>query len=286
MRVAALTMVRDERVMLPRWLAHYGAQVGAENLFVVDDHSTDGSTEGLPCSVIRIPDWGDKHFENARMNLVSSVAAGLLEAYDAIVFADADEFLVADPRRYARLVDLVEDRPGRQVVGAMGLNVVHDARHEPPLDPDLPILGQRRWAKFVPLMCKPAIKRVPAPWVAASHGTTVPFEPDPDLYLFHMKFAERDHLRAVGDHRKALADSQGRAATTSWQFQGDDLVRLLDEVVAEAGEVKEFAPRPRRLRGVVRRTERGVYRAHGKRQVVAMREQPMVTIPERFYGTV
>jgi hypothetical protein len=280
-------MVRDERVMLPRWLDHYGRECGVENLFVIDDHSTDGSTDDLPCSVIRIPSWGDKHFETTRMRVVSSFAAGLLEAYDAVLFADADEFLVADPARYDGLRDLVADRPDAEVIGAQGLNVVH-APGQPPLDPALPVLGQRTWAKFVPLMCKPSIKRVPAPWVAGSHGTTVPFRIDPDLYLFHLKFAERDHLRATGDHRKALVDAEGRAAETAWQFAGEDLVALVDEITADvdAGGLSPYRPRAEQLDSIVRQAESGNYRAHGRRQVHAMRGRPMVTVPERFHGVV
>ena len=110
-RLAAITMVRDERVMLPRWLAHYGRECGTEHLYVIDDNTTDGSTDGLPCSVIRIPSWGDKHFEQTRMRMVSRIAAGLLEVYDAVLFADADEFLVADPERHDGLVDLLAKRP-------------------------------------------------------------------------------------------------------------------------------------------------------------------------------
>ena len=288
LRMAALTMVRDERVMLPRWIAHYGRECGVANLFVIDDNSTDGSTDGLPCSVIRIPSWGDQHFETSRMKLVSNIAAGLLVAYDAVLFADADEFLVADPARHDGLLDLVSKRPKADVLGAQGLNIVHNPAREGPLDPERPVLGQRQWAKFVPLMCKPAIKRVDAPWVAASHGIARPFEIEPDLYMFHLKFAEREHLRATGDHRKALADTEGRAAETAWQFAGDDLVGLLDEVVRDVdpAAVEPYKGRKKVLGSIVRQTDNGSYRAHGRRQVHAMRGQPMVQVPERFWGKV
>ncbi len=284
--LCAVTMVRDELAMLPRWLAHYGRECGVENLFVIDDNTTDGSTDDLPCSVIRVPDWGDRHFELTRMKLVSGIASGLLAAYDAVLFADADEFLVADPQRHGGLRDLLAQRPDAQALGAMNLNVVHDAAREPALDPDRPVLEQRRLATFVPLMCKPMLKRVDAPWVAASHGLTVPFEIDPDLYMFHLKFAEREHLRTVADHRKALADAEGRAAVTSWQFGGDDMVELLDQITADVDleAVEAYKPRPRLLRRIVRETGKGTYRAHGHRQVRAMREEPLVRIPERFSG--
>lgn len=287
-RVCAITMVRDEAVMLPRWLAHYGAQVGVEHLVVIDDNTTDGSTDDLPCSVIRVPDWGDRHFELTRMKLVSGIAAGLLAAYDAVIFADADEFLVADPRRHDGLRELLASRPEAAALGATTLNVVHDWAREPALDPGRPVLDQRRLAKFIPLMCKPALKRVDAPWVAASHGLTVPFEVEPDLFMFHLKFAEREHLRAVGDLRKSLADAEGRASATSWQFGGDDLVELLEDITRDVDPttVEVFKPRQRGLRRIVRETDKGTFRAHGQRQVRAMRDEPLVTVPERFRGLV
>ena len=36
---------------------------------------------------------------------------------------------------------------------SLGFNVVHDVGSEPPLDLTQPPLGQRRLAKFLPLMC-------------------------------------------------------------------------------------------------------------------------------------
>ena len=287
-RLAAVTMVRDESVMLPRWVAHYGRECGSDHLYVIDDNSTDGSTDDLPCSVIRIPSWGDKHFEQTRMRMVSRIAAGLLEAYDAVLFADADEFLVADPERHDGLVDLLRKREDAPALGAQALNVVHDAQRELALEPDQPVLGQRRWAKFIPLMCKPSLKRTTEPWVAGSHGLTIPFGIDRDLYLFHLKFAEREHLRATGDHRKALADAEGRAAATTWQYAGDDLVELLDEITRDVdpSDVAPYRTRPKVLSDIVREGEGGHFRAHGRRQFQAMRSQPMVSVPERFWGRV
>ncbi|MEO5652825.1 MAG: glycosyltransferase family 2 protein, partial [Marmoricola sp.] len=55
LRIAAITFCRDEGRMLPLWIKYYGAQFGVENLYVVDDNSEDGSTDDLPCDVLRIP---------------------------------------------------------------------------------------------------------------------------------------------------------------------------------------------------------------------------------------
>ena len=287
--VAAITMVRNERAMLPRWVRHYAAQCGGpEHLLVIDDNSTDGSTDGLPCPVIRIPPLTKGHFEPSRLSLLSKFAAGLLEAYDAVVVTDADEFLVAEPQKYATLVDLVADRPDEPVLGAMGINLVHHLGHEAALDPSLPLLAQRRLAKFIPLMCKPAVKRVPAPWTAASHGVKgTPYRIDPDLYMFHAKFSDRDALRAAADHRREMVDMDGRAHRTNWKFGGDAMVELLESIVADVRveELRPFSP-PDRLLAKIVRQEGQTYRARGDRQVPAMRKRPFVRVPKRFEGLV
>jgi hypothetical protein len=283
-----LTMVRDEGAMLRRWVSHYAGQVGADRLLVVDDNSTDGSTDDLPCPVVRLPATLRKPFEAARMGIASGIAAGLLDAFDAVAFTDADELLVADPARHAGLRELLAARPKADILGVLGLNVIHHLTREGPLDPDRPVSEQRRLAKFLPLMCKPAVKRVPAAWAHASHAVTEPYEVDPDLYMFHLKFADRDHLREVADHRRRMVQMDGRAESTSWRFGGDDMVALLDEVnraLARQPDIAPFTPPLRRLRRVVERQPNGIYKATGMGQVPAMQKLPAVAIPERFAGT-
>ncbi|WP_148572691.1 glycosyltransferase family 2 protein [Nocardioides caldifontis] len=289
-RVAVLTMVRDEGVMLPRWIAHYSAQVGVDALVVIDDNSSDGSTDDLPCTVLRIPPLEVKGFEPARMGLASGIAQGLLNAYDAVLLADADEFVVADPAKYPTIRHLLADRPDRDVLGVTTLNVIHDVAHEPPLRPDEPLLAQRRLAKFIPLMCKPSLKRVPAAWAHASHGIFAPYTVDPDLWMFHFKFADRDLLQATADHRRRMVEMDGRARSTSWRQGGDVMVELLDRINAGIvrDEVREFSPPVRKLAKIVEpdKERKGMFRATGQGQIAAMENQPVVAVPERFRTTV
>ena len=66
-----MTVVRDERVMLPLWTRHYGAQLGVENLYVIDDNSSDGSTDDLPCDLLRLPPIRDGRFEHTRVQFLA-----------------------------------------------------------------------------------------------------------------------------------------------------------------------------------------------------------------------
>jgi hypothetical protein len=285
--VAVVTMARDEGTMMRRWVDHYVAEVGAEAVLVIDDHTVDGSTDDLPCPVLKVPYLRKKSFEPSRMALVSGVANGLLAAYDAVLFCDADEFVVADPQQHPTLRHFVATRPGRAAVGVVAMNVLHDVANEAPLDATRPILGQRQYAKFLPLMCKPSLKMVPADWVLASHGIKAPFEVDPELWMFHMKFADRDHLLRVAELRHELNVAEGRAGRTSWAKPADEMVAVLDEAAAGIGTGhRMFDPRRASvaLDTIVEQPEPGLWRAVGQGQAKAMRRRPVARIPRRFHG--
>ncbi len=283
-QVAVMTMVRDEAVMLPRWVDHYAAQVGHDHLIVLDDNSVDGSTDGLPCTVHRIPGLPGAGYERARMRLVSGLADGLLATYDYVVFVDADEFLVPDPRRHPDLRHFLAERPDADVVAPMALNVVH-VPGEGALEPGEPVLGQRHHVVFTPIMCKPSVKRVPAAWQRASHGIDVPFTVDPELYMVHLKFADRDALVRSAAHRQALVAGDGRGRGSNWS-RGSELVDVLDRVGATAtGAVPEFDPAGVDLEAIVRHKD-DCYRAVGLGQVQALEKMPLQRVPGHLLGTV
>jgi hypothetical protein len=289
-RVAVITMVRDEGAVLPLWLRHYGAQVGLDNLYVVDDNSSDGSTDDLPCDVLKVPGVRDGKFEPSRMRLISGVADGLLGLYDAVVFCDADEFIVPDPARHKGLVDFVASRAGAEAVGVQGYNVIQHVGAEAPLDLGAPILAQRSYAVFVPTMCKPSISYTGAAWVAASHGIRAEYKVDPELFMFHLKFADRDQLHVAAEKRRQMVELDGRARATSWRRGGDELVELLETVsgrIDPAATPELTAPGGRALaRLVIEDPDRqGAWRARKGGQVKAMEEAVPLRIPERLRGS-
>lgn len=284
--VAVITMVRDEREMLPRWIAHYGAQVGVGNLTVFDDQSTDGSTDDLPCPTHHLPGMKPgKTFDARRSHLVSSFARALLESYDVVIYTDVDEFLVPDPARHADLRSYLAARPAVPVIAGLALNVTHLDAIEPPLSPERPVLAQRRFAKFIPGMCKPSIKRTPDRWIRSGHGIQAPYAVDPELFMFHLKFADLDHLRKVGDGRHTGFQLGRGHRKTLWSSSGGDLVARLRQGVAGTTPetVPEFDPGVVDVGSLVVRGDRpGDFHSVLEGQRIAMDRQPLVRIPERF----
>lgn len=287
--VAVITMARDEGDLLPLWVSHYARHVGIDNLVVLDDNSVDGSTEGLGCTVHRVPELkGGLAFEPVRMRLMNGLAAGLLAVYDYAVFIDVDEFLVTDPAVYPTLPDLIEDRGRPEVLGVMGLNVVHVPSAEPePLDLSRPLLEQRRFAKFTPLMCKPSIKRINAGWQVASHGINAPYSIDPELFMLHLKFADRTRLAEVAALRNAVSKADGRAEDASWGKAADEMLQVFDAVVADVdpSAAPEFDPATASLEDMVI-FHNGRHRTRKQGQIAALKRQPLTRIPQRLVGTL
>jgi hypothetical protein len=289
LRIAAITFCRDEGGMLPLWIKYYGNQFGVQNLYVVDDNSEDGSTDNLPCDVLRIPPIRGGKFNSTRMAMVGNLGRSLFQLYDVVMFCDTDEFIVPDPDKYAGLKKYVEARTGegQNAVGSLGFNVVHNVGSEPPLDLSQPLLGQRRLAKFLPLMCKPAIKWVPAHWSSGTHGVKTPYRVDPDLWMFHMKFGDRALLQEAADHRQRMVEADGRSRDTQWRQGGDTLVELLERITegADAAQIPDFVPPSgERLDNLVVEDPPGNWRAPKGSQMTLMEKRPLVRIPERFHG--
>jgi hypothetical protein len=198
---AAFTIAQNEPTMLPLWLSYYGRYFDPDDLYVLDHDSSDGSTKGLEgrCRVVPVHrQTYDHHWLKAT---VESFQAFLLHSYDAVLFSDSDEFLLADPSRYAGLDDYIAklERPAARCTG---FNVVHQP-DEPPLRFDAPLLSQRRCWHASLLYSKRLLSRIPLHWSEGFHlEHNAPDDPpDPELLLVHLHRVDYD--TCLARHRKA-----------------------------------------------------------------------------------
>lgn len=210
-RRAAFTVVQNEPVFLPLWLAYYGRHFDAADLYVLDHDSTDGSTDRIGARANRVRVHRDKSFDHAWLNgTVTAFHAFLLRSYEHVLFAEADEIVAADPALYSGLGDYI-DRCLERVVRCTGFEVVHYPDEEPALRFDQPILAQRRYWHASRLYCKPLLSAVPIVWSLGFHeAPDLPdLRPDPSLFLVHLH--RIDYGSCVARHRATAARNWNEA---------------------------------------------------------------------------
>ncbi len=205
-RMAALTIVYNEHQILPLWAKYYASVVGAENVFVLDQGSDQPYTD-LPegVTVIRLP---RENFDNwLIMRLVATFQRHLLESYDAVLYADSDEFLCVAPDvlKGESLKSFLLDLPDPVGI-TTGYNLHHDILREGALDPARPVLEQRKYLTRERSMDKPMISRIPLNWIPGFHtaregGTIVP-----GMFMLHLRLYDLDAALLKG----------GRYRTSKW----------------------------------------------------------------------
>jgi hypothetical protein len=201
---AAFTIVNDEPVMLPLWLAYHERCFDADDIYVLAHDCSRETTAALEGRCHVVPVHHEAAFDHLWLKTtVESFQAFLLRSYAVVLFAEVDEFVVADPRHYAGLGAYIDAMPG-PAARCVGFNVVHQP-DEPPLRFDAPLLAQRRsWHASLDYS-KRLISRVPLRWSDGFHHEhTAPDDPpDPDLMLVHLHRVDYDWC--LDRHRASAA---------------------------------------------------------------------------------
>ncbi|MFN8132452.1 MAG: hypothetical protein U0R70_12965 [Solirubrobacteraceae bacterium] len=202
---AAFTIAHDEPVMLPLWLDYYRRHFPAEDLFVLAHDDPAAEALAREAGAHAVPVHREAAFDHRWLrSTVEAFQAFLLRSYEAVLFAEADEFVVADPRRYSGLAEYIArlDAPAAR---CSGYNVVHQPG-EPPLDVSArPVLAQRRrWHASLDYS-KRLLARMPLRWSEGFHREydAPDAPPDPHLVLVHLHRADYD--LCLARHRASAA---------------------------------------------------------------------------------
>jgi hypothetical protein len=135
--------------------------------------------------MLKIPRSPKDNVKRARF--VGALCNSLLEWYDAFIYVDVDEILVADPTKYRNLLAYVSAVHDGTVIHAYGFDVCHELSEEAPIRLSEPILRQRRWIRFSSSMCKPVLSFRPINWAPGFHSADCELSFD-GLYLFHLRY--------------------------------------------------------------------------------------------------
>lgn len=205
-KMAAFTIVKDEKTFLPIWLKYYSRFLRMDNLFVIDHNSTDGSTTDLPCNVIP---WNyELAFDHrAVTDKVKAVQQSLLELYEIVLFIEIDEIVFHKDGLYHYATEVaLRDKP---FVRCNGYDIIH-MPEEAPIDMDRPILEQRKfWFQNHTFQAKPSLSRIPLDYTYGFHSCMEGGEVDPNLYMIHLNRFDYDKAYERNLERQKMNIHQG-----------------------------------------------------------------------------
>lgn len=279
----ALTHVRHEDFFLDKWIAHYGALFGRENLHVVidgDDWEPKADLDGITTEVV--PDAPRRRIRNDRFMAkeMSARANRLRKRYTYVIRGDVDEYVVIDPASGLDWPDALGELTEAGYIFAVGVDVVQGSSEHDALDRAAPILGQRRHGFVADRYTKPFVISRWNNWAGGAHRLlNRPVVMSNHFFLFHMALADRgiaeERLAARGglkQHRSFVDHQTDRLGAIG----GTDADRL-DFAEACAIAHRDFPVEPD---GTVAK------RPRPSQHPSARNEGLPVAIPERFFGLV
>lgn len=277
-QIAAITTVRNDALFLPKWIAHYGAAFGFQNLYVfLDGHDQPrpDCPGGDQVNFIHIP---HKPLERVpamrrRARTMSDLARGLWLYFDVVLATDVDEFLIVDPNTGKNLAQYLGAIKDHKTVSGLGLDVGQHVDLEAALDPSQPYLGQRRFAHLSSRYTKPVVAFQPVTWGSGMHRIKgQDFHIDPNLFLFH--FGMVDYQRATG---KTLDQSRLATGWSGHLERREALFGIIKDAQAVNGDT---------IFEAARRYQSHQRPLYARNKPGQMPNNPVVEIPERFRGLV
>lgn len=235
-KVAVFTQAYNEGDMLLYWEDYYAKLVGHENLYVLNNASTDGSCERLneKTSVINMPAGPVDHDHFAQSH--SYFQRFLLMKYDWVIKVDTDELLVCEDT----LVDTLARTPSGIYRPEQALEVVHDMTREPSFDFSATVGSQRStFVKGTDLLLRPIICGKPTSWTAGNHLAHEFNSVLPGFIVAHLKYFDYDFLASKNKKWSRMEQTENEAKTCK---QISDL-RQLDEKMLDELSVSEINDR-------------------------------------------
>jgi hypothetical protein len=95
--ICIFTLAKNESYFLPKWIKYYNKFFDKNDMYVLDDNSTDGSTTNIDVNVIKVTSDLKIASGSKMTDIVVHYFAKLLESYRYVFYVDIDEFVVPTP---------------------------------------------------------------------------------------------------------------------------------------------------------------------------------------------
>lgn len=216
-------MVYRDYWALEQWYRHYGALLGAENLYIIAHGADPKIAQKCPrASIWTVPRDDLTGFDRRRGQMLNGFQAGLLQIYDWVIRTDVDELICTEPGLCLQDILQAQEAPA---VFALGFNLV-EVPGDPPLTRN--VFDSRRAAVFTGHYSKAFAVREPL--ALMRHGVQLrprrvrhfPFVMPRGLYLAHLKYASRTALEVVDALRMEIGGLEGKGLPGSaWRNASD-----------------------------------------------------------------
>lgn len=195
-KIAALTMVRNDRFFLKKWVDYYGRELGKENLHIFFDgldQEIEPFCEGTKTQLVSQIRGNIVSTDKERIVFLSERAAELLASdYDIVIGVDVDEFIVVDPKAGKSLREYLSEARIRTSISALGMDFGQKIGEEGDITDELPFLNQRQYARIGTRYTKPSVISRPCRWGSGFHRIKRHnFHIAKDLYLFHFGYFDK-----------------------------------------------------------------------------------------------
>jgi hypothetical protein len=190
--VCVFGLFHKEAFFIPYWQQYYGSLFGYENLYALGDLQNDIFLKMFHKDVNKI-ELGAKYQcdYGLHVNTIMHMQKSLLNFYKVVIFAEADEFIVADPEKYKDLNDFFS-KNNEDYFRCSGYNIIADLVNELPINPSRPLLSQRKYWYLHDGECKTLVARKPVDWYGVGFHECKPvLDLHSDLYNIH--FHEFDY---------------------------------------------------------------------------------------------
>ena len=207
--IAIFTMTKDEKVFFPIWLKYYSRFFKKQNIYVLDNETSDGSLKNgylsanFPQKRLSISELNKSKFitipvinsyvfdEKWRVNKVTQFRNHLYKLkYSIVIFVDTDEILIPDPLYYKDLTEYLLKflQKNDTFITTFG-HEIHSFKTDKKIDLKKSIFSQRKiWHKNYgynkPLIAKNGVN---LKWVIGFHDThDNKYNIDKHLILLHL----------------------------------------------------------------------------------------------------
>ena len=138
------TTAKNQSTFLPIWLDYYSKIVSMQDIYILDDGSTDGSTDNLDCNVIKI----DHPFAQDHVHItdmVNNMQSKMLQKYQYIMYAQTDG--IVKHLQYENLLDYIKHLKDKQLgnIRCRGVQIWHNRQKQKDYNPKESILSQRNY---------------------------------------------------------------------------------------------------------------------------------------------